>query len=79
VVGIAHRYGLEGAEILSGGGQFFRTSPDRPWAYLAKGHWVIHLNPHSQMPVPFYKTKQRSFLTMNSLALFIQDSKDWEL
>jgi hypothetical protein len=31
-VGVATRYGLDGPEIESrGGGEIFRTCPDRPW------------------------------------------------
>jgi hypothetical protein len=29
--GISTRYGLDGPEIESRGGEIFRTSPDRPW------------------------------------------------
>jgi hypothetical protein len=31
VVGIATGYGLDGPESNPGGGEIFRTSPDRPW------------------------------------------------
>jgi len=30
-VGIATAYGLDGPEIETGGGEIFRTCPDRPW------------------------------------------------
>jgi len=33
--GIPNRYGLDGSEIESGGGQIFRTRPDRHWGPLS--------------------------------------------
>jgi len=62
VVGLAHRYGLEGAEINSGGDQFFRTSPYRLWAYLASGYWVIPGNSHPHVHSAEVKERVQLYL-----------------
>ena len=43
-VGMATGYGLDGPGIESGGGEIFRTCPDRPWdppSLLYKGYRVF--------------------------------------
>ena len=43
-VGIATRYGLDGPGSNPGGGEIFRTRPDRPWgppSLLYNGYWVF--------------------------------------
>jgi len=43
-VGIAAGYGLDGPGSNPGGGEIFRTCPDRPWgppSLLYNGHWVF--------------------------------------
>ena len=34
-VGVTIRYGLDGPGLNLGGGEIFRTRPDRPWAHPA--------------------------------------------
>jgi hypothetical protein len=43
-VGIATRYGLDGRGSNPGGGEIFRTCPDRPWdspSLIYNGYWVF--------------------------------------
>ena len=45
VVGIATGHGLDGPGIDPGGGEIFRTRPDRPWgppSLLYNGYRVFH-------------------------------------